>query len=101
MSTQRFTQGEWIAQSAKDFSPGRRDDDRWTVNLGGMPLIAVIEQNRGQAEFNAKLIAAAPKMHAALEAFVLACESSPPIDLIHEIGRCCELAKSALSKAET
>lgn len=61
-TTIQHTQGPWIAESAKDFSPGRHDDNRWVVNLGGMPLIAVVEQYRGEAEANARLIASAPDM---------------------------------------
>ncbi len=60
------TPGPWIAESAANFAPGRHDDKRWTVNCGGMPLIAVVEQYEGRAEANARLIAAAPEMREAL-----------------------------------
>lgn len=56
------TPGPWIAQSAKDFSPGRHDDNRWTVHANGLPLIAVVEQYYGAAEANARLIAQAPAL---------------------------------------
>jgi hypothetical protein len=58
----------WTAESAKDFSPGRHDDKRWVVKCGnGLPLIAVVEQYRGQAAGIARLIASAPDLLAALE----------------------------------
>jgi hypothetical protein len=57
----------WSAQSAKEWSQsGRHDDERWTVHLNGMPLIAVVEQYRGEAEHNAKLIVRAVNHHAQL-----------------------------------
>ena len=45
----------------------------------------------------ARLIAQAPAMAEALEAFVAACETAPPVDLITHIGAACEKAKAVLA----
>lgn len=76
----------------------------WTVELG-MRTIQV-HTNTGrrlviggneEAEAVARLIAQAPAMAEALEAFVAACETAPPVDLITHIGAACEKAKAVLT----
>ncbi len=39
----------------------------------------------------------APAMAEALEAFVAACETAPPVDLFAHIGAACEKAKAVLT----
>lgn len=43
---------------------------------------------------------ASPQLREACEALIKACDSAPPVDLIHHIGKACELAKLAIDYAE-
>jgi hypothetical protein len=51
-------------------------------------------------EANACLIATAPELLDALQSFVSACETAPPIEFINYIDNACKQAKLAIAKAE-
>jgi hypothetical protein len=53
-----------------------------------------------EALANAHLIAAAPELLLALESFVTACDTAPPIDLISHISSACKKARAAIAKAK-
>lgn len=98
----QHTPGPWKAESAKDYASGRHDDKRWTVHANGMPLIAIVDQYRGQAQANARLIASAPELLAALERVAedleyFASEVPPSKD---ECGAMAKAARAAIAKAK-
>lgn len=57
-------------------------------------------EKRDSVVANARLISAAPELLEALESFVTACDTAPPIDLISHISAACEKARAVLAKAK-
>ncbi len=93
----KWTKGPWQKSGARCASPAYKGHG---VGPDGQSYVVIVPYNdrdHHECLANARLIAQAPAMAEALEAFVAACETAPPVDLIAHIGAACEKAKAVLT----
>lgn len=97
----KFTPGpwEWDAGVIPPDGPERYSDIYILDGDGEPTILAKFNDCIPQGRANARLTAAAPELLAACAAFVAACDSAPPTQLIEHIGKCCEQARAAIAKA--
>lgn len=96
-SKSSFTPGPWRANESHDY----------IEPTGGSPIICEFDKidpvfalGDDERIANAHLIAAAPELLAALEQFVQACDTAPPVHFIGHIVKACEVARAAIVKAK-
>jgi hypothetical protein len=108
MKTDTHTQGPWHVGAGNGEGSIFADDGRTRLEIGGTTLYSIAQITRGwneaEDEANARLIAAAPELLAALESLAVGL-SPASVEMqrenLDDLFRVCrELAENALAKAK-
>lgn len=99
----KHTPGKWQVETAVTSRDGKTCITEYFVRRDGDGMAIANDitdpETETMSEANARLIAASPDLLEALHQFVSVCKTSPPMDLMQNIGLACEAAESAIAKA--